>query len=121
MHVVNRPDEEFKGKPSKRTFNQVPRSGSDPIDFETDDDLDLGGVFLTQSNCFLPVCGFICCVAFFCIARFNLEVWLDVKFLKYRRDFAHFFRVEIFFVPGHVFRQAKDLHLFADGCLDHIF
>jgi hypothetical protein len=34
---------------------------------------------------------------------------------------AHFFWVEIFFMAGHVFSQAEDLHLFTDGRLDHIF
>lgn len=44
--MVNRPDKEFEGKPCKRALDQIPGSGSDPVDLETDDDLDLGGVFL---------------------------------------------------------------------------
>lgn len=34
---------------------------------------------------------------------------------------AHLFRVEVFFMAGHVFCKAEDLHLFGDGGLDDIF
>lgn len=35
--------------------------------------------------------------------------------------FAYFFGIEIFLMAGHMFSQAKDLHLLADGRLDDIF
>jgi hypothetical protein len=34
---------------------------------------------------------------------------------------THFLGVKIFFMAGHMFCQTEDLHLLADGSLDHIF
>lgn len=34
---------------------------------------------------------------------------------------THFLGVEIFFMAGHMFSQTEDLHLLANGSLNHIF
>lgn len=43
--MVDRANEEFKGETGQRLIDQSPRFGPDPVALETDDDVDLRGVF----------------------------------------------------------------------------
>lgn len=59
-------------------------------------------------------------MAFFCIARFELGIWL-IQGSAVGVFLTHFLRVKIFLMAGHMFRQTEYLHLLTDGSFNHIF
>lgn len=74
VDVMHGSDEEFKGKPRQGLLDEGERRRTDPVDLESDQDLDLRGVFVAQPRRLAEECGFVFDQPLFCDVFFILQI-----------------------------------------------